>query len=449
MSEITTPSNPNIPPQTPIPGNVASLTNPSTLSNLKNSVSPKTFGDQAKNIAKATVIKAATESTIAGLYKEKANLIQEGIQLDLDHQINLQKLEQDTVPAKKIVNGETVDIPPKLTQEEYERAVAIENANYEVAKKNLQERKDKNQKDIDDYLKDPFKKQKDQFKKIKDRLKKRKNKNKADKTKSRKALSKSVLQNARKSLVPILTLLLTNKIAEVIAQNDKIGKLVDDTNAIIIDANESGDPTKLNNAKLARDNAIRIIQSNIDKITQIKNQIQRIQTYISIFSIIVNIISTIPIPTSVPPGVGIPVSLIMKFVNILDKANRIILELSALLPIASNTLQKAIDILQDYRSQLLNINGQLETAAATENSSLIDNPNQFGTDLGIYKGFKFALREESGPRALVVRGNKRHYAEAIDTNNVAVLKSELSFTLDPNDLIDQLKLIIDSQNLIA
>ena len=448
MSEITTPSNSNIPPQTPTPGNVASLTNPSTLSNLKNSVSPKTFGDQAKNVAKATVIKAATESTIAKLYIEKAGLVQEGIQLDLDHQTNLQKLEQDTVPAKKIVNGETVDIPPKLTQEEYEKAVVVENVNYEAAKKNLQDRKDKNQKDIDDYLKDPFKKQKDQFKKIKDRLKKRKNKNKADKTKSRKALSKSVLQNAKKSLVPILTLLLTNKIAEVIAQNDKIGKLVDDTNTIIIDANESGDPTKLNNAKLARDNAIRIIQSNIDKITQIKNQIQRIQTYISIFSIIVNIISTIPIPTSVPPGVGIPVSLIMKFVNILDKANRIILELSALLPIASNALQKAIDILQDYRAQLLDINGQLETAT-TKNSSLIDNPNQFGTDFGIYKGFKFALREESGPRALVVRGNKRHYAEAIDTNNVAVLKSELSFTLDPNDLIDQLKLIIDSQNLIA
>ena len=144
MPEITTPSNPNIPPQTPIPGNVASLTNPSTLSNLKNSVSPKTFGDQAKNMAKAAIIKAVVESAIVRLYKEKANLIQEGIKLDVNHQITLQKLEQDTVAAKKVVNGETVDIPPKLTQEEYKKAVAIENTNYEEAKKNLQERKDKN-----------------------------------------------------------------------------------------------------------------------------------------------------------------------------------------------------------------------------------------------------------------------------------------------------------------
>ena len=49
----------------------------------------------------------------------------------------------------------------------------------------------------------------------------------------------------------------------------------------------------------------------------------------------------------------------------------------------------------------------------------------------------------------MVRGNKRHYAVAIDTNNVEVLKGELSFTLDPNDLIEQLKLIIDRENLIA
>jgi hypothetical protein len=44
---------------------------------------------------------------------------------------------------------------------------------------------------------------------------------------------------------------------------------------------------------------------------------------------------------------------------------------------------------------------------------------------------------------------KRHYAVAIDKWDVEVLKSELSFTLDPNDLIDQLKLVIDSQGLIT
>jgi len=444
MPEIITPSNPNIPPQA---NNIASLANPSTLSNLNNTLSPLTFGDQIKDKAKQKLITAATESTIAKLYKEKANLIQEGIKLDVNGSKTLFKLQQDNTPAKKVVNGQTVDIPPKLSNEEYKKAVAIENTNYEEAKKNLQERKDKNQKDIDDYLKDPFKKQKDEAKKIKEKLKKRKTRTKAEKAEARKALAKTVLQNAKKTLVPIITLLLTNKIAEIIANNDKIGKLVDDTNTIITSANESGDPTKLNNAKLARDNAVSIIQSNEDKIIKINDQIKRISIYITIFSTTIAILTAIPIPTAVPPGIGIPVNVITKIVVILEKANKIVLALSALLPIISIILQKAIDILQEYRLQLLDINGQLEKSII-KNPSLINNPNQFGTDLGTYKGFKFALREENNPK-FEVRGNKRHYAVALDTNNVEVLKSDSSFTLDPNDLIEQLKLIIDRENLIA
>ena len=179
--------------------------------------------------------------------------------------------------------------------------------------------------------------------------------------------------------------------------------------------------------------------------------LKTISIIITIFSIIVEIISALPIPTSVPPGIGIPINVIMQLVKILQKANQILLVLSAYLPIVTTLLDKIIAVLEDLKAQLLPINGILEAAAATGiNSSLTDNPNQFGTtDFETYKGFKFAIKEESGPRAIVVSGNKRHYAEAIDTNNVAVLKSELSFTLDPNDLIETLKLIIDRENLIA
>ena len=110
-----------------------------------------------------------------------------------------------------------------------------------------------------------------------------------------------------------------------------------------------------------------------------------------------------------------------------------------------------------FRSaQLHDIGDLLETKSSNLSNNqlnqLLNNGN--GLQLGIlpnieYKGFKFAIKEEIGPKAIVVRGNKRHYAVAIDTNNVEVIKSEYSFTLDPNDLVDQLKLVIDSQNLIA
>jgi len=332
---------------------------------------------------------------------------------------------------------------------EKQMAIDAENVSYEATKAILQAKKDKNQKDIDAIVKDPFKKQKDAKKKRKDKRAQRQKRTKEEKRKARKAKAKTILASAKgaaKSLVPVLVLLLSNKIADIISQNDKIQKLVDDTNAIITDANESGDPAKLANAQLARDNAIKIIQSNEDKIRKIKDDINRISIYITIFSLIVSIISAIPLPTSVPPGIGIPVNLIIKLIKILDKANRILLTLSAFLPIIVSILDKAIDILKDLKSQLLDINGQLEAA---NDGNLTNNGNGFGTINEKYKGFRFAIREDNSFGGKSINGFKRHYAVAIDINNVDVLKSELSFTLDPNDLIEQLKLVIDNQGLFT
>lgn len=447
MPDNIQPTNPNIPAVPSQPGNVASLVNKDTLTNLKGSLPPKSFGDQLPKMAASAAIAAASQSTLAKLEIEKVRLIQEGVQLDIKHQQSLLKLQLQNTPTKKVVNGQTVDIPPQLNDEEYAKAVDNENKNYEEAKKNLQIRKDKNKKDIQDYINDPFAKQKEAKKKRKDARAKRKARTKAEKTKARKEKRKSVLKNLKKSLVPTLTLLLTDKIAAIIAQNDKIKKLVDDTNKIIEEANISNIQTQLDNAKLARDNAIRVIQNNEDKIRKILNQIKTISKYISIFSIIVTIISAIPIPTSVPPGIGIPVNLIMKFVKILDKANRILLTLSAFLPTITASLDKAIAILEDYKAQLQQINGIIDPIATPPQ---IDFGTGAGTSAGFdeYKGFRFALKEENSPdRKFTIRGNKRHYAVAINKQNVEVLKSDLSFTLDPDDLIEQLKLTIDQQEL--
>ncbi len=452
MADVTLPNSPiNPPPTPPQPGNVASLVSPDILNNLGKSKNPLAFGDQIPNAAVATVIGAVGSSPIVGLLLEKEMLVLEGINLDIEHQLTLLKLKQLNTPAKKVVNGQTVDIPPQLSDEEYNKAVAAENTSYDLNKINLQIRKDKNNQDIKNFFKDPFEKIKANKTKRKSKRKKSKTKNKGKVKKAIKDKAKSILKNAKKSLPPVIILGIETIIVYIVANNSALKKLVDDTNAIIEDANASGDPTKLNNAKLARDNAIRVIQRAEDALKRVNNILKTISIIITIFSIIVEIISALPIPTSVPPGIGIPINVIMQLVKILQKANQILLVLSAYLPIVTTLLDKIIAVLEDLKAQLLPINGILEVAAATGiNSSLTDNPNQFGTtDFETYKGFKFAIKEESGPRAIVVSGNKRHYAEAIDTNNVAVLKSELSFTLDPNDLIETLKLIIDRENLIA
>ena len=457
-------------PPVPTTGNVASLVPSSTLNTLSKSTSPKTFGDQLPKITAATVLAAASKSKLAKLTKEKALLIQEGIQLDIQYQATLSKLEQAKTPKKQIQNGQTVEIPAELTEEEYQAALIIEKGteaylreggtppgtlpngqqikgNYPTAKENLQKRKDENQKAIDDIIKDPFKSQKDELKKLKSKIEKEEKKTKEERRSSQKSSTKAILQGAKaaKSLVPVITLFLVNKIAAIIAQNDKIGKLVDDTNAIIEEANLSNDPIKLQNAKLARDNAVRIITDNENKIKRINSDIQRISTYITIFNIIVNTIG--------PRILGLPASSPTDFVSpakerfrrkIYEPAVRILNGLTTYLPTILLSLDKAIQILNDYKSQLLNINGEIDNAA-TSSDLFLTNPT--GT-FGEYKGFRFAIKEEENPK-FVVRGYKRRYAVAINKRDIETVKSDYSFTLDPNDLIEQLKLIIDQRNLQA
>lgn len=350
---------------------------------------------------------------------------------------------------------ETATTPEEKIEKEYQKEVDIENKNYKDAKDAIQKRKDDNQKAIDEYKKDPFKKQKEKNQKRKESRKKAKSRTKAEKRKARKERANAVLKNAKKTLLPIVTLFLTNELAKVVSQNDKIKKLVDSTNEIITSANESNDPTKLANAKIARDTTLKIIQDNEDKITKIKKQIDNISIYINLFSVIAGILGPVllstPTPSPAPDVVTPPKENFRR--KVYEPALKLLNGLSALLPIALTTLQKAIDILEDLKSQLLNINGQLDNAVASGVSGLSGLSGLGGGNFGSfpteYKGFKFNIKEEIGPKAITVIGNKRHYAVAIDTNNVEVLKSELSFTLDPNDLIDQLKIIIDRENLIA
>jgi hypothetical protein len=425
--------------------NVSSLvSDPNTLNTLKNTT-PKTFGDQALKVGTTAAITAVLTNPLIRLEKQKVELVAEGIKLALDHQKNLFDLQIRNTPAKKVVNGETQDIPAELNDKEYEAAVAAENANYAASVKILNKKKEKNQKDINAYLKDPFAKQKEAARKRKEARKKAKNRTKEEKSKARKDKAKAVLKNAKKTLVPIISLFLTNAIAEVIAQNDVIKKLVDDTNNIITNANISNDPVQLQNAQLSRDNAVRIITDNEKRISNVEKQIAQISIYIGVFSTIISILSAIPIPTSIPPGIGIPVNVITKILILLEKANKIVIGLSAFLPAILISLEKATSILIDYRSQLLDINGQIEEAGATTANNNAILGLEFGI-IGNYKGFTLVLKEENNPK-FVVRGNKRHYAVAINKNGVITIQSDYSFTLDPNDLAEQIKLIIDQQNL--
>jgi hypothetical protein len=356
-----------------------------------------------------------------------------------------------------------------------------EDTSYRKNKAIIDKAQEENNKAINEFLKDPFKKIKDEIKKRKEARDALKRRTKREKRACRKRRAKKLAKAALKTITPILINYLSNKLIDVVAQNNKIRALVERTNNYILlyegedpifiytspDSSlykpknttqglTAAPPITLSFAKKVRDNAIKIINTNRKLLNDINKGIENAQKYISIFDIIVTIISNIPIPSSVPPGIGVPVSLIMKFVKILDKANKIILAISNYLPQVTSILEPAIEKLNEYENQIKAINEKLDDAAA---SGINDTPAMVGsgqnaagtTDPSVngveYQGFRFAIREEDttyGSKAL-----KRHYAVAIDANDTEVLQSERSFTLDPDDLVEQLKVVIDRRKLFA
>jgi len=356
-----------------------------------------------------------------------------------------------------------------------------EDTSYKKNKSLIDKAQEENNKAINEILKDPFKKIKEEYKKRKEARDALKRRTKAEKRACRKRRAKKLAKATLKTITPILINYLSNKLIDVVAQNNKIRALVERTNNYIL-LYEGEDPVfvytspsslytlkttsqgvtagispiTLSFAKKVRDNAIKIINNNRKLLNDINKGIENAQKYISIFDVVVTIISSIPIPTSVPPGIGVPVNLIMKFVKILDKANRIILAISNYLPQVTSILEPAIEKLNEYESQIKAINETLDNAAASgvndtpamvgsgQNSAGTTDPSVNGVE---YQGFRFAIREEDttyGSKAL-----KRHYAVAIDANDTEVLQSERSFTLDPEDLVEQLKVVIDRRKLSA
>jgi hypothetical protein len=418
--------------------NVGAVVSPDVLKTISSSAAIKTFGDQLINKAKEKIISAAL-----GKVQELKDQIQEIVELKIkiwsDHGTEMKRLE---ILLKE----------KQITQEQYDLAVQKENIAYQTKLRELEQLDAKLKEDLANIIADPYRRIKEKLNRRKLRRQKRKNRNRAERAKARRDLAKKVAKNAAKTLAPILALQLANKFASVLSQRAKLEELVDQVNVYIEQANT---PETIAIATNLRNNAITLINSSIRKLDNLQKTISQISTYIAIFTAIVAVLSAIPIPTAVPPGIGIPVSLITRIVKSLNRAALLIASISVVAVIAVSILENEIAKLNDLIERLKQVNALLDTQSATNlnEQQLADLSNTFlptGGDFDSYKGFKFAIKEEQTlgvQQAIVVKGNKRRYAVAIDRDGVEVLKSDFSFTLDPNDLVDQLKLIIDQRNL--
>jgi hypothetical protein len=408
---------------TPITSNISSLSSPNLIGVAKSQLQNKSV------VAKQTLISQADK-----LKNKSEDLIRRRIEIEKEYGLKFLKLQKDFNEGY-------------ITEEEKNQKYQQFQTQKEEELKLINEEIQKTQNELFNSSKDILKNVKDKSKKLNNTIKNSTSASQKEQKRADVARNMKVLKNtAKDKLAPIVISLLTNLVLRIIKKNSKLQELVDKTNAVIEAANTQ---EKLNQARILRNNALKILNDQEAKVSKIQKIVQTIQRIIVILTIVINVILLIlklgsPIP--------IPLPIKIKLQPILQKILKIISELSIGLAIVNYVLIDLMFYIQDLKRQLRNL-GELINAKIA--NPLIDveqflqniqSQEQIETS---YKGFKFAIKEEIGPKAVTVRGYKRRYAVAIDTNNVEVLKSDLSFTLDPQDLIDTLKVIIDRENLIA
>ena len=229
--------------------------------------------------------------------------------------------------------------------------------------------------------------------------------------------------------------------------NKKIENLVDSVNLFIKNIKTEKDIIK---AKLYIDRAKLIINTNRQKLETIQTILSILEILVPLLDVILSLFKSNPVPSAVPPGVGIPLGVINTIDSKTKTLNDIKASASVLLRISNGIVSKLIDDLNYQESRLLPIEGLLDSGLNNLTSSQILNLSpQLGYLQGYdYKGFRFFIKEENNPN-FVVKGNKRRYATAVNKDGNDVLQSSSSFTLEPDVLVEELKLQIDQKGLVA
>ena len=198
-------------------------------------------------------------------------------------------------------------------------------------------------------------------------------------------------------------------------------------------------------------NELTTILNNANKvITTSNNVISIVQTSLSTLSAILLVLKRIPYPTIGIPFLGLPPLTTGQINTFTDNINKLqkrinqgqvglatIQSLSLILVgLLTSILEllNALDSLIQKCAEEQNIPYNLINAELVAIQGNVENS---------YKGFTFNIKLEN----LENPQYPRRYAVAINEYGLIVLRSESSFTANPQTLIDQLKFIIDRDNL--
>ena len=272
-----------------------------------------------------------------------------------------------------------------------------------------------------------------------------------NKTKLKAGLKKVISTGGPIAIVFVFGRILNSYITRLSDTVSQLTTLVDKTNDTIQAATTKTDIQK---ASVSRNAALATLDAAEAQVRSFEQVIQSMSSVINIFTTIINIASALPTAPYQIATIGIIAS------RIIAKFNPVVLSLNVLLQISQATLDSFLTSIAYERSRLLPLNNALEQAIqqnltpeetreliTTINSGLGPVVDEGGNSVE-YNGFTFSILEENDPK-FVVAGNKRRYAVALDRSGFTVVQSAPSFTLDPNVLIEELKLEIDKRNLEA
>jgi hypothetical protein len=475
---------------------------PSDINNVLSTVqNPQSFGQQILDNTKQKVIGGALD-IVTRLKNEIERTILKKVELEKNHITNLYNLSLKNIGQTTYEFGRVVETPPELNDEEYQEAVALENRNYEAEKKIvdvlLTTLEIRLKKIVEDKIGPAVK----QFLDFKAKVAGAKFNRETLKKLYESEKVQQLKNNLFKTLALTAGVIVIQEVVKIITNNAELQALVDKTNSIIEAAVTL---PQLNQARVARNGCISRINQQQNLLRAVLKILQTLQVVLTVFGILTAILNLIPgasplgalakpltikwanakqIRDALGATLSILIPMMQSAIAILEDLKRQLLQINerieekTLLLLTDDELNNYVAQIknssedplcdtnrfpgesdQDYYNRLRRSTCIRDLLAKQNPSADINNINNTGlldlanqitptnaNDFGTYKGFRFVIKEENDPK-FVVRGNKRHYAVAINTREVEQIKSDFSFTLNPQQLVDQLKFIIDQQDL--
>jgi hypothetical protein len=204
----------------------------------------------------------------------------------------------------------------------------------------------------------------------------------------------------------------------------------------------------------------------VDSLNSIKTTINTINSITNPLDIIVptlntaiSVLKVLPIPSSVPPGIGLPVGVILTASDGLNTVQTLLKQTETQLDSFDSILDYITSTIDEILSQLSLLDILInkcknELGVSTSLSSIdpellnqvqkIKNSKQNVLDM-TYKGFTFEIIEDPNNTLSI----PRRYAVAKNSQGIVLLKTNPSFTNDSNVLIEELKFLIDKNSLNA